>query len=112
MKILLDECINRRFARGFSEYSQFEVTTVPEMGWSGVKNGKLLGLAAQNFDVFITVDRNMQYEQNLSNFDLVILVLVTFSNRLSDLQPLLPQIIDTLKNPDKGKAVLIQAEQN
>jgi predicted nuclease of predicted toxin-antitoxin system len=56
MKILLDECIDRRLAREFVDY---EIKTVPQMGWSGTKNGALLALAAKEFDVFITVE-NLQ----------------------------------------------------
>ncbi|MGB3516276.1 MAG: DUF5615 family PIN-like protein [Elainellaceae cyanobacterium] len=56
MKILLDECIDRKLAR---EFPKHDVKTVPQMGWAGVKNGQLLALAKQEFDVFITVDRNL-----------------------------------------------------
>ncbi|MGB7413004.1 MAG: DUF5615 family PIN-like protein, partial [Thermosynechococcaceae cyanobacterium] len=58
MKLLLDECIDRKFTREFADY---EVRTVPQMGWAGVKNGKLLALAEAEFDVFITVDRNLSF---------------------------------------------------
>ena len=54
MKILLDECVDRRFARDLTGH---EVTTVPKHGWSGIKNGELLGLAQNEFDAFVTVDR-------------------------------------------------------
>ena len=63
MKLLLDECIDRKLAREFVGY---EVKTVPQMGWAGTKNGQLLALAEAEFDVFITVDRNLSCEQNLS----------------------------------------------
>ncbi|MEB3343162.1 DUF5615 family PIN-like protein [Okeania sp.] len=56
MKIILDECIDRRLAREFVDY---EVKTVSQMGWTGTKNGQLLALAETQFDVFITVDRNL-----------------------------------------------------
>jgi hypothetical protein len=59
MKIILDECIDRRLSREFTGY---DIKTVPQMGWSGTKNGKLLALIAQEFDVFITVDRNLSSE--------------------------------------------------
>lgn len=63
MKLLLDECIDRRLAR---ELTAHEVKTVPQMGWAGTKNGQLLALAEAEFDVFITVDRNLSCQQNLS----------------------------------------------
>ena len=66
MRILLDECIDRRLVRDLVGH---EVKTAPQMGWSGVKNGQLLALAAVEFDVFITVDRNLSFQQNLPKFD-------------------------------------------
>jgi len=58
MKTLLDECIDRKLAR---EFPGNEVKTVPQMGWAGVKNGQLLALAQAEFDIFITVDRNLSF---------------------------------------------------
>jgi PIN like domain len=83
MRILLDECIDRRLARGFVN---FEVKTVPQMGWTGTLDGDLLPLVAAEFDVFITVDRNLPYQQNLTKLDLAVLVLEAPSNRLADLE--------------------------
>ncbi len=71
-KILLDECIDRRLARQISGH---EVRTSPEMGWAGLDNGKLLAKAAKEFDVFITVDRNLTFQQNLPKFSIAILIL-------------------------------------
>ena len=59
MRILLDECIDRRFAR---EIVGYDVKTVLQMGWAGVKNGKLLALAVEEFDIFVTIDRKLQDE--------------------------------------------------
>ncbi len=72
MKLLLDECIDRRLAREFPEQ---DIRTVWQMGWSGTKNGKLLTLAEKEFDVFITVDRNLSFEQNLPKFNIAVVVL-------------------------------------
>ena len=93
MKILLDECIDRRFAKELKNYA---VHTVPQMGWAGIKNGKLLSLAEQKFDVFITVDRNLAHQQNLTKFDITILILYAQTNRLKDLKPLAPKILRIL----------------
>ena len=60
MKILLDECIDRRLAR---ELKGHTVKTVPQMGWAGIKNGRLLAAAEKEFDVFVTVDRNLSFQQ-------------------------------------------------
>lgn len=66
MKILLDECIDRKLARELVDY---EIKTVPQMGWAGIKNGQLLALAEAEFDIFITVDRNLSFQQNLPQFN-------------------------------------------
>ena len=103
MRVLLDECIDRRLARDFVGY---EVRTVPQMGWAGTLDGDLL-LVESEFDVFITVDRNLPYQQNLTVLDLAVLVLVARSNRLADLQPLVPKILEAIPIALKGEAVTI-----
>lgn len=101
MKLLLDECIDRRFSRDLADH---EVKTVPQMGWSGIKNGELLILAENEFDVFITVDRNLSFQQNLPKFNIAVLVLHASSNRLADLKPLAPKILSILPTLSKGEA--------
>ncbi len=59
MKLLLDECIDRKLAKEFFDY---EIKTVPQMKWAGIKNGQLLALAQAEFDVFITVDQNLSFQ--------------------------------------------------
>ena len=63
MRILLDECVNPRLKSAFPGHS---VKTLPEMGWRGLTNGELLALAEGQFDVFVTLDKNLEHEQNLS----------------------------------------------
>jgi hypothetical protein len=74
------------------------------MGWSGIENGELLTLAAKEFDVFITVDRNLSFQQNLPKFNIAVLVLHAPSNRLADLRPLVPKILSILPTLNKGEA--------
>jgi hypothetical protein len=74
------------------------------VGWAGIKNGTLLTLAEKEFDIFITVDRNLSFQQNLSKFNIAILVLHATSNRLADLKPLAPKILSTLPTLNKGDA--------
>jgi hypothetical protein len=93
MKVLLDECLDRRLAKEFGGHF---VRTVPQMGWAGVKNGRLLTLAEKEFDVFITVDRNLAFQQNVTNFNIAVVVLHASSNRLVDLKPLVPEILAIL----------------
>lgn len=108
MKILLDECIDRKLARDFPDY---EVKTVPQMGWAGVKNGQLLALAQAEFDIFITVDRNLSFQQNLPQFDIAVIVLQASSNRLADLKPLVSKILVILATAVKGEAATVSGEK-
>lgn len=101
MKLLLDECIDRRLGR---ELAGHEASTVPQMGWSGISNGELLALAESAFDVFITVDRNLSFQQNLPKFNVAVLVLHARSNRLADLRPLIPKVLLILPTLSKGEA--------
>lgn len=107
MKILLDECIDRRLAKEFVGY---EIKTVPQMGWAGIKDRELLILAASVFDVFITADRNLSFQQNLSPFDLSLIILQAQSNRLVDLKPLIPKVLDVLDIAPKWQATLVYIE--
>jgi hypothetical protein len=66
------------------------------MGRASKSNGELLALAAADFDVFLTSDRNLSHQQNLSVFDIAILVLVAASNRIDDLRPLVPRVLEVL----------------
>lgn len=89
MRLLLDESVPSRFRRALPGHA---VRTVVEMGWSGVKNGKLLALAATEFDALITVDKNLPYQQNLSTLPIAVVVLDAVSNELSALLPLVPDL--------------------
>jgi hypothetical protein len=106
MKVLLDECIDRRLAR---EIVGYDVKTVPQMGWAGIKDGQLLVLAEAEFDAFITVDRNLSFQQNLLQFDIAVVVLQASSNRLADLKPLAPKILVILGEAVKGQATIVSS---
>jgi Domain of unknown function (DUF5615) len=97
--VLLDECVPRRLRR---ELPGHDVRTVNEMGWSGVKNGPLLRRAAQEFDVFLTVDQGVEYQQNLVGLDLAIIVMVAISNDIDDLRPLMPRVREMLNSVSPG----------
>ncbi|BBD70880.1 hypothetical protein NIES4072_73580 [Nostoc commune NIES-4072] len=104
MNILIDECIDRRLARQLSGHI---VKTVPQMGWAGIKDGELLRLAEIEFDVFITVDRNLPFQQNLAILDLAVLVLQAPSNRLADIEVLIPKILAIVDTVPKGTATVV-----
>ena len=89
MRLLLDESVPSRLLRSLVGH---EVRTVVEMGWSGVKNGKLLALAGTEFDAFITVDKNLPYQQNLATLPITVIVLDAPSIELSALLPLVPYL--------------------
>lgn len=101
MKLLLDECIDRRLSRDLAGH---DVKTVPQMGWAGIKNGELLILAEKEFDVFITIDRNLSFQQNIPKFNIAVLVLHASSNRLADLKPLAPKMLSMMPTLKKGEA--------
>lgn len=107
MKILLDECLPRRLA---SEFKGHEVTTVPQKGWSGIKNGELLSRMGSDFDLFITVDRNLSFQQNLKEFPVAVIILAAPSNRYSDLKPLMPKVLQELPRIRVGQVLRISAE--
>ena len=100
MRILLDECIDRRFAK---ELEGHEVMTVPQVGWAGIKNGELLSRAQSQFDAFVTVDRNLAFQQNIPQVIIAVVVLESSTNRLKDLRPLLPKLRQLLLNVRKGE---------
>jgi hypothetical protein len=102
--VLLDECVDRRLARDIVGH---QLQTVPRMGWAGKRNGELLTLATADFDVFISVDRNLCKQHDITQYDLAVVVLVAISNRVHDLQPLVPALLAKLNDLKPGDAIEI-----
>jgi hypothetical protein len=95
MRILLDECVPRPLKR---ELSQYDVKTVTEMGWGGTKNGALLKqMQQEQFTILLTTDQNLRYQQNLDQAGVAVVVMVAASNRLPDLVPLIPKVVEVLQ---------------
>lgn len=94
--MLLDECVNPRIAASLTGH---EVTSTRRAGWAGKKNGELLRLAATRFDVFVTADRGIAFQQNLAVLPLSIMVLRPRGNRLPPLLALVPNILARLEQP-------------
>jgi len=92
MRILLDEDLPRRLAELLVGH---DVSTVQRSGWSGIKNGQLLGLAGAEFDVFLTMDRNLEFQQNLAALPIAVLAV---SNRIEHLVPMVPAILKELNH--------------
>ena len=103
MQILLDENIDRLLKTLFDP--EHEVVTVQEHGWEGMKNGALLQAAEQAFDVFVTMDKNLEYQQNLNNIDLAIIVLKAKNNAYGSVAPLMVEVNQILKRGHTGKIV-------
>jgi hypothetical protein len=103
--MLLDECVARRLARDISGH---EVRTVPEAGWAGLKNGELLKRAQEQFDVFVTVDRNLPFQRDLSAFSIAVVVLRTQTNRLGDLRVLVPQLLTVIPTAKAGEVTWVE----
>lgn len=100
MRVLLDECVDHRLSRDLPNH---DVSTVARMGWRGKENGELLGLAAAQFDVLVTTDRNLSFQQNIEQSGLSVVVLNARSNRLSDLRRLVPEILKVLPFVKRGE---------
>jgi|SRR5712675_1456392 len=100
MRVLLDECLPRRLKQ---ELGGHEVRTAQEEGWAGLKNGALLQSAAGQFDVLLTVDRNIAFQQNLKGLRIAIIAMVATSNRLRDLRPLMGEVRQALSHVKPGE---------
>ncbi len=107
MRVLLDECLPRKLK---AELKEHEVRTVPEMGWASIKNGALLKKAVGKFDVLLTVDQNILFQQNLNDIDIAIIALVASSNRLADLMPLMPLVRIQLSKIRPGMVIRVGAQ--
>jgi hypothetical protein len=84
-----------------------EVRTVTESGWSGLKNGELLSLAEVEFDVFLTVDQNLIFQQNLQRFNIGIILMVARNNRFKTLLPVMPEVNATIEEVKPGELARI-----
>jgi len=106
VKVFIDECIDWRLARSISGH---EIKTAHQMGGSLIKNGELLALAAQQFDVFLTVGRNLAFQQNLPAVAIAVIVLRARSNRLADLQSLVPELLSRIPLAEAGAVTYVGA---
>lgn len=107
MRLLLDENLPSKLTRFFSP--EVEAMTVAQRGWRGKQNGELIELAQQEFDALVTMDQGIPHQQNLTEVDLVILLLEAPSNRLPDLAPLVEEANAALADALPGEVVRIAA---
>ncbi len=106
MRALLDENLPRGLKRLLAP--EVRVTTVRERGWGSKENSELLELAQHEFDALITTDQGIPHQQNLSRFDLTVVLLEAKSNRLSDLTPLVEKAVDALREARPGKLIRVR----
>ena len=104
MRLLLDECVPKRLRR---ELSGYDVQTVREAGWAGLKNGALLRAADGSFDALITVDQGIVYQQNLSGLRISLVVIAAASNDIDDLRPQVPSVRAALATLEVGVVVRV-----
>jgi predicted nuclease of predicted toxin-antitoxin system len=107
VRILLDECVDWRLGRDVVGH---DVKTVRQMGWESFTNGRLLALAEQSFDVFVTADANLRFQQTLEGRPLRVVVLRPRRNRLAELRPLVPRLLGMLPTLAAGSVTTIAAE--
>lgn len=104
MRLFVDECVDWRLSRDLIGH---EVKTARQMGWTTIKNGELLTLASQRFDVFITVDRNLAFQQNIPALSIAVIVLRARSNRLADLRVLIPDLLTAIDAAQRGRVQIV-----
>jgi hypothetical protein len=101
VRVLLDECIDWRLSRDIVGH---DVKTLSQRGWTSTGDGTLLALAAEHFDVFVTVDRNLSFQQHLISFSVAVVVLHARTNRLAELRLLLPELHAAIETATPGAA--------
>lgn len=106
MKLLLDESV----PWGFRHYmTGHDARTARYMRWDGKDNGELLALARDEFDVLITVDEDMPYQQNITERDVAVVILIAGTNDVNDLRPLVPELLNRIPLLKRGEVVRIEA---
>ncbi len=105
MKILLDECVTKRFKIHLEGYQVF---TVRELGQGGIKNGRLMAFCVENnFDILLTIDKNLMYQQNLEKYPITIVVLNCFTSKVEELITFLPSFRRQIDQFEKHRAYTI-----
>ena len=105
MRILLDECINPRLRLAFPGDS---VRTVAEMGWRALTNGRLMETAAPEFDVFVTLDQNLQFQNKVGRYQLGIVVVISQFNHVAAYRPQFAEIRDVVRRTKGGQVNVVR----
>lgn len=105
MRVLLDENLDWRLVRYFD--ADFQVTTVSRQGWNGMRNGELLQRAAAVFDALVTMDKGIEYQQNLRKYAIGVILISARSNRIQDIQPAMLRVNEALREVQSGHVIHI-----
>jgi hypothetical protein len=105
MRLLLDECVPTDLRIDFIGH---ETLTINEAGFKGLKNGKLLKSAGEVFDALITVDKNIQYQQNRLTLPIAVIILSARSNRYDFLLPLMPKVLQVIETIKTGEIITVR----
>jgi len=106
MRILLDESLPRKLTL---EITGHEVQTVQKQDWAGLRNGELLRRASASFEVLVTGDRNLEFQQNLAKVSIAVVLLVAKNNRIETLRSLVPKLLTVLASIQPGQLVRVNA---
>ncbi len=104
MRILLDECVNPRVREAFPGHS---VETVKGMGWGGITNGKLMALAKENFDVLVTVDKNLEHQQNFAKLTFGLVVVSVADNNIRFFRPIFTLLRQAVESIGPGQVIRV-----
>lgn len=105
MRVLLDEMMPRRLTRHFDE--NIQAVTVRERGWGSLGNGELLQAAQREFDVLLTMDRGIPHQQDLSKLEIAVVILCAKSNRFTELEPLMDEVVRALSIVRSGQTLFV-----
>lgn len=107
LQVLLDENVDRLLKSHF--HSDFEVATVPEQGWAGLRDRELLQRAEARFDVLVTMDQSLPHQQNLATFELAVVVLEAPSNAFPVVVQLMGKVNEEVRRAQAGEATVVAA---
>jgi len=106
MKILLDECVTKKLIPFLKDH---EVSTVSQMKWNGLKNGELISKVEQGgFEMLLTIDKKIKYQQNISKYDIIIVIINTPSSAIQFLSEYIPNLNKAINSFEKGNFYYIE----
>jgi len=108
MKILFDACCPRPLRKHLTDH---EVTTAQEIGWAGLQNGELLKQAEDRFDVLMSTDSNIEYQQQLPSYNIALIVLRSVTGKVAELAELMPDCVEALRVINPGQCLYLFTDE-